>query len=156
MAPIHPSPTPADIDALNEQAWQTVFVNLPEAVTLLPHIKKQCEAINYSFGLACYYCLLASHSYLQANYTQALQEAMTAAPIFAQAPFSVWKFRFHLRLVSIYMYLGAFSESIEHGLLAQKIAQELQLERENLQTLISMVKVASPPAKNSCTRAPAH
>lgn len=105
---------------------------------LLTQIKKQCEATNYSFGLACYHCTLASYHSLKSNYSEALQTALLAAEHFKLAPTSVWKYRFHLRLAYIYMYLGLFTESVQHNLLAQKLAEGLQLERERIDCLIGL------------------
>lgn len=137
MAPIHPPPTPADMDALNEQAWASQG-DLAKTWQQLTHIKEQCETLDYPFGWACYYCTLASYHYLKSNYPEALQTALLAAEQFNVAPASMWKYRFHFRLVSIYMYLGLFAESLNHGFLAQKLAEELQLERERLQCLIGL------------------
>jgi tetratricopeptide (TPR) repeat protein len=137
MSHTTPSLTPADIDALNQQAWP-LQSDLPHIWQLLTHIKEQVETLDYPFGWACYYCNLASYHYFKSNYSEALQTALLAAEQFNVAPASLWKYRFHLRLASIYMYLGLFAESVEHNLLAQKLAEELQLEREHLHCLTSL------------------
>lgn len=56
--------TLTEIDKLAEQAWNSQD-DLSKMGQLLIQLKEQCEATNYSFGLACYHCTLASYHSLK-------------------------------------------------------------------------------------------